>query len=303
MINRVSEWEQIERSNAATQPVPLGEMQLNATRPALKLLVKGFNSTPMERRLLEGTVLLSQRRQPRLDLLSDADDQSADVVMIDALDSRAMQWAASQSWLNHKAVIWVDGQAERQGHIKARRPVQWPILPLLLARALEHGPQKNTDAQQVNQRARSRTIGSNRQVLVVDDSLAVRAYLRSLLESRGLEVAEAESAEIGMAAAAATPYACILMDVLMPGIDGYEACRRIKAGTRSDRAPAIVMLTSKTSAFDRIRGKMAGCDAYLTKPINPNQLYEVLLNYVQVLAKSAASPLAPALHAPQRLAI
>ena len=56
-------------------------------------------------------------------------------------------------------------------------------------------------------------------MLVVDDSLAVRAHLRSLLEARGVSVVLADSAETGIAAAAAAPYGCILMDVLMPGIE------------------------------------------------------------------------------------
>jgi twitching motility two-component system response regulator PilG len=74
----------------------------------------------------------------------------------------------------------------------------------------------------------------------------------------------------------------------MPGIVGYEGCRRIKAGPSSERRPTpIVMLTSKASPFDRIRGKMAGCDAYLTKPVDPTQLYEVLTKFV------AAAPRRP----------
>lgn len=69
------------------------------------------------------------------------------------------------------------------------------------------------------------------------------------------------------------------MDVMMPGMNGYEACRRSKARSRTGEAPAVVMLTSKTSPFDRIRGKMAGCDAYLSKPINSNKLQTVLSDY------------------------
>src|SRR5438874_659101 len=68
----------------------------------LKVLVRGFNA--MEHRLLEGTVKLSQRRPPRIDLISVADGISADVVMIDAQDTLALQWAALQPWLAGKAV-------------------------------------------------------------------------------------------------------------------------------------------------------------------------------------------------------
>jgi two-component system cell cycle response regulator len=251
--------------------------------PSLKLLVKGFRQIEMQ--LLDGTVRLSQRRTPRIDLLTDEQGQAADVVMIDTHDPQAMRWAAAQPWLQGKAVIWIDGTAAPLGHTVARRPVQWPILPMMLARALEQGPKRNTDAAPPT-RMVAPSESTRRPVLVVDDSLAVRAYLRSQLEAHGIVVDDAASGEAGVEAAEAGRYACILMDVLMPGIDGYEACRRIKARRRSGDAPAIVMLTAKSSAFDRIRGKMAGCDAYLTKPIDPPQLHEVLARYVAAPARA-----------------
>lgn len=111
-------------------------------------------------------------------------------------------------------------------------------------------------------------------VLVVDDSVAVRKHLSHVLKSYGYDVTTAESGEAGVMEAGNSNFACILMDVLMPGIDGYDACRRIKSAGKN--APPIVMLTSKSSPFDKIRGKMAGCDAYLTKPVSKSHLMEVL---------------------------
>jgi two-component system, cell cycle response regulator len=254
--------DQFSQGYAMAQPAMLDYALPMANDAALKLLVKGFNDIPMERRLLNGTVMLSQRRLPRLELLSDADSKSADAVLIDARDPQAMKWAADQPWLMHKAVIWVDAQTVRHGHTLVRRPVQWPNLPIMLARALEQSPQKLTDAQHAGEMpdktAAVAPVAAQVQlsVLVIDDSLAVRAYLRSLLESRGFAVTAVDCAEAGIAAAAAAPYACILMDVLMPGINGYEACRTIKSRSRTGSAPAIVMLTSKSSPFDHIRGKM-----------------------------------------------
>lgn len=122
------------------QPATLDNARPVAADAGPKLLVKGFNDNSMERRLLDGTVKLSQRRLPRLDLLSDADGERADAVLIDTRDPQAMKWAANQAWLMYKAVIWVDAQTARHGHTVVRRPVQWPNLPMLLARALEQGP-------------------------------------------------------------------------------------------------------------------------------------------------------------------
>ena len=251
---------------------------------AMKLFIHGFGET--ERRLLNGTILLSRRRQPVLELLSLTECSHADVVMIDGTDQKAVKWATDQAWLKDKAVIWVDAAAAAHAHISVKRPITWS-LPMLLARALEQSDEKNSN-QVVSVALPSPSLIS---VLVVDDSLAVRAYLRSLLEPRGYKVTDADSAEVGIEAAAATTYACILMDVLMPGIDGYEACRRIKARARNGNAPPIVMLTSKSSPFDRIRGKMAGCDAYLTKPVAVDHLHEVLSRWTtRTTGSSAAAP-------------
>jgi two-component system cell cycle response regulator len=152
--------------------------QLPVQGVALKLLVKGFNA--MELRLLEGTVKLSQRRPPRIDLVEDTDAAGADVVMIDANDARAVQWSRTQPWLAGKAVIWAGAHAACPEHIVVDRHVKWPILPVLLYRALEHGGQRTAPAAS----QRSGASAPPRRVLVVDDSLAVRGYLRSLLEQQ-----------------------------------------------------------------------------------------------------------------------
>jgi len=242
----------------------------------LKLLVLGF--VPSERQLLDAIVQLSRRRQPRIVVLDAADGPHADVVMIDAEDAQAKKWANSQPWLERKVVIWVEAPGARAaGRTVVHRPVCWSALPVLLARVLEQAP--------VN--APAAAPGSN-SVLVVDDSMAVRAQLRALLEARGLTVVDVDSAEAAIMATTATHYACILMDVLMSGMDGYEACRHIKANAHGGK-PTVVMLTSKGSPFDRIRGKMAGCDAYLTKPVEAERLYEVVARYTTRPANNGAA--------------
>lgn len=276
-----------------TRPAALAEAD---PVPTLKIVIKGFK--PMERQLLEGTVRVSQRRKPRLAVLDDIEAISADVIMIDTRDAPAMEWAQRQAWLKRKAVIWVDATSVDSGHTIAKRPVQWPILPMLLARALEQGPGSATQlaaaaattSSLVQPPRLDRSVASfdasPQSILIVDDSLAVRAYLRSLLEARGFLITEAVSAHAALDAVTQQRFACVLMDVLMPGIDGYEGCRQIKAKLRGAQAVPVVMLTSKSSPFDRIRGKMAGCDAYLTKPVDPKQLTDVLAQQVPARAGS-----------------
>jgi twitching motility two-component system response regulator PilG len=239
-----------------------------SVKVALKLLVLGF--TPSERQMLDAIVKLSQRRPSPLQLVGAEEAENADVVMIDTADTGLKKWADSQFWLQSKVVIWVDEQ-EAPGLNVVQRPIQWSSLPIFLARVLEQ-------AQAVKESA----VAINNTVLIVDDSLAVRAQLRSLLEPRGLMISEADNAESAIVAAATTAYACIFMDVIMPGIDGYEACRRIKSSSSRGSKANIIMLTSKSSPFHRIKGKMSGCDAYLTKPIDANHLHEVVSRYIPI---------------------
>jgi twitching motility two-component system response regulator PilG len=235
-----------------------------------RLLVKGF--TLPELRLLQGVVMLSRRRLPHIQLVQDDQAETAEAVLIDGKDPQAMLWAQAQPWLRERAVIWVDAGPVPVGHLAVRRPVQWPTFPVLMSKALEHhGDLKPQDTPQ----------RSGRTVLVVDDSPSIRTHLRLLLERDGLEVVEAPDALQGIAMAADPTVGCVLMDVLMPGIDGYEACKRIKAAQRGGGTPpAVVMLTSRASPFDRIRGKVAGCDAYLAKPVESGELLAVLARHL-----------------------
>ena len=118
-------------------------------------------------------------------------------------------------------------------------------------------------------------------VLVVDDSPTVRQFMENKLAALGLTVDVASSGEqaIGMAAHAA--YACVFLDVGLPGIDGYQVCRLLKSPRSLARAP-VIMLTARSSPLDRWRAIWAGCDAYLTKPVE-NRRFNVVL--ARVLAR------------------
>lgn len=251
----------------------------------LTLAVRGFNA--VERRLLEGTIKLSQRRPPRIELIDDA--AAADVLLLDAQDAETLRWAQLQPWLADKAVLWAGAKAVRPKHVAIDRHVKWPILPVLLYRALEQRGQA-APAMAAPAPTAEPQPARTRRVLVIDDSLAARAHLRLLLERQGVEVLELDNAESGIAAAELESFAFVLLDVLMPGIDGFEACRRIKARAGS---PPVVMLTSKSSPFDRVRGKMAGCDTYLTKPVDAEQLREVVARHAAGPAAAPRTPFAP----------
>lgn len=111
-------------------------------------------------------------------------------------------------------------------------------------------------------------------VLVADDSLAVRRQLKMEFDSIkvGLEcVADGDAA---VAAAGRQAFDLIFLDVVMPGLDGYAACRLIKRSAFNRLTP-IIMLTSRSSRFDQLKGVLAGCDSYLTKPVNQQEFRDI----------------------------
>lgn len=260
------------------QKTASGEPQADA----LKIFAKGFSDS-IERRLLLGTVRISRNRKPMLELLEDEQWQQADVVLVDGKDRAALAWGESQlAYLHDRAVVWVDTNARAGHHIMLKRPVQWVALPIIIARALddlsvvESEKQLETASEEALTPSMVKAFGS---VLLVDDSLAVRNHLKAKLEVKGYDVTSVASGEEALEVLKKRRFACALMDVLMPGMDGYETCKQIKAMGDHKNMP-ILMLTSRSSPFDKIRGKMAGCNAYLTKPIRLNELLAALEKFM-----------------------
>ena len=108
-------------------------------------------------------------------------------------------------------------------------------------------------------------------VLVVDDMEDHRDLVVDLLQEEGYRVDIATDGLRGLEAALAEPPDLVLLDVTMPGLSGFEVCRRLKADTRTRLVP-VVMITGLNAREDRVRGIAAGCDDFLTKPVDVPQL-------------------------------
>ena len=121
--------------------------------------------------------------------------------------------------------------------------------------------------------------GVNGKVLVVDDSRSVRTQMDLCLRLYDLSVDLAEDAEEALDLIEVGNYDVIFLDVVLPEMDGYKVCKLIKSNAVTRSIP-IVMLTGKTSPFNKVRGVMAGCDRYLTKPVDAEQLKTVLYEYI-----------------------
>lgn len=108
-------------------------------------------------------------------------------------------------------------------------------------------------------------------ILVVDDEEQMRTVLRLTLTRAGYDVREAEDGETALARLREALPDLILLDVLMPGMDGFEVCRQVRADERTADIP-VVILSGKTAARYRQEGIDAGATLYLTKPQMPDQL-------------------------------
>jgi len=117
---------------------------------------------------------------------------------------------------------------------------------------------------------------TQKRALIIDDSESVRRQLSEFLKRQYLEVEQASSASEALQKVDEKSYDIIFLDIVMPEMDGYKACKKIKKSKHCRETP-VVMLTSKSSTFNKARGILAGCDAYLTKPVKVPLLKQVLL--------------------------
>ena len=111
----------------------------------------------------------------------------------------------------------------------------------------------------------------SKRILVVEDQEDNRRIMRDLLTSAGYEMIEAVTGEDGVTMAEAQRPDLILMDIQLPGLDGYEATRRIKANPALRQIP-IIAVTSYALSGDDVKARQAGCDAYVAKPFSPRAL-------------------------------
>lgn len=114
--------------------------------------------------------------------------------------------------------------------------------------------------------ARART-----RVLIVDDDPLIRGVVRAVLEDGAYDLQEAGTGEEALRMARRDPPNLVLLDVMMPGMNGFEVAQRFKSDPELKSA-VIVMLTAKDAPEDRTRGMDSGADAYFTKPFSPLEL-------------------------------
>lgn len=131
-----------------------------------------------------------------------------------------------------------------------------------------------TDSQRQKEANREKTI------LVVEDSSTTRAVVRTTLGQKGYRVIEAVDGLEALSKLSAVKPDLILLDIILPKMDGYQILATIKKKQALKDIP-VIMLTAKDKVMDKVKGKLAGSREYLTKPFDPDELLDVAVKYLQ----------------------
>jgi DNA-binding NarL/FixJ family response regulator len=111
----------------------------------------------------------------------------------------------------------------------------------------------------------------NGKVLIVDDDASYRAFVSAILTRVGYQTSEASSGEAALTAVRGERPSCVILDVLLPGVTGYEVCRELR-DEHGDALPIIFVTGERTEPGDRVAGLLLGADDYVVKPFDPDEL-------------------------------
>ena len=215
--------------------------------------------------------------------LATARAEHPDAILVDLLLPRVDGWTVTkqlrgEEWAKRLPIIAVSALAMQQDRARAMEAgcdefVSKPYSPAELRAVLSRFLDDGAAQAQVGTRAEAPAQASERlgRVLVVDDEPANVELLVRRLESLGAEPLRASNGEDALVIAGRELPDLILLDIMMPGIDGYDTCRRLKMNDRTAPIP-VIFVTAKDRADDLSRGFAVGGVDYVTKPIEPMEL-------------------------------
>jgi len=278
---------------------------MNAVTPPAKsdagsrrFVIEMIGFSDAEKSMLSSTFRLTGRRVFSYAEATSPNDRT-DIYLANADNAEALQQLQARSPNIHAPAVLIGRTPNESGWPQVDRPIHWMRLfeqmdSSIQAALLERARRQFGAATEVQwdgntyRRAGDRDAAPQEDlteakptetVLVVDDSATVRAFMKAKLAPFRFDVDFAENGETAIDMAQAKAYTCVFLDIMMPGIDGYQVCKRIK-GNPSTKDTAVVMLSSKSSAFDKFRGNWAGCDAYLGKPVGEDELLTTIARFL-----------------------
>jgi len=259
----------------------------------------GFDE--QEQSVLQALFILTKTRLPRFVLFESRPDKKlADIVIVNIdAPNAAQRWNAYLNMHKDRAIIssvLVCNDPPSASPGDRARYLKKPLVATKLLSVLEEAVAADhgyTGQQAVSGEPSGENViaavataepddgGSRNNIsaLVVDDSLPVRIQMKKALQNIAGRVDFAETGEAAEQLIRANKYDIVFLDVILPGVDGYEICKIIKKDPVKGNTP-VIMLTSSSSPADRVKGKMAGCDTYLIKPVNKDIFKEVIHEFL-----------------------
>jgi two-component system cell cycle response regulator len=236
-------------------------------------------------------------------------DERPDIYLFNADNPYTVQLLESLSPNQHAPAVMIGRELDRIAWPLVERPIRWMRLfeqmDLVMRSALLERARRSlalapawdgaTLRRARDPRPKAPVVVPGRpveSVLVVDDSATVRAFLSAKLTPFRFNVDFAVDGESAVAMTRDKAYTCVLLDVMMPGIDGYEVCKEIKA-VNGGAVPAVVLLSGKSSSLDKLRGNLSGCDAYLTKPVAEDELLATIARFLPGVRAATEAALTP----------
>jgi two-component system, cell cycle response regulator len=255
------------------------------------LQVAAFGLKANEQSVLSSISVLSSHSSRAVGFDLAADGSTADLFLVDIDSEEAVgRWRICDP-TQARPVIAIEGQ----GKATAAKVLRRPLLASRLLAALDEvalnaerssprtllpiSPAVAAPAAQPAAAPATSTPRVRQAVLVVDDSPTVRKQLELVLRARDVDATLVGTGEHALDEIAQREFDLVLLDVVLPGTDGYQVCKAIKKGFSARRTP-VVMLTSRSSPFDRLRGSLAGCDNYLVKPVRQSEFQVILDKYL-----------------------
>ena len=248
-----------------------------------KIAVTQIGLTQTDLRLIETVFKLSTDLAKTYSLNTAELLKAADIVFVNTDEAGSVeQWETIAQTNSHAVPIKVTSNVTADDEHVLSRPLSLKKIMTALQSVT------STDKAHATERASKK--GAMQQILVVDDSYSVRKYMEHKLpelSSADIIVEYADSGEAAMDKLKQKDFDLVFLDVVMPGIDGYQVCKWIKA----EKSSYVVMLTSKKSPFDKVRGNMSGCNSYLTKPPKDDRLKKVLDKSLKLVQKKTKAEL------------
>jgi twitching motility two-component system response regulator PilG len=263
--------------------------------------VASLGVTDRDMRLLKDLISISRNLKDKFRYIDDPDFLKIDILFVNSEDENAMEFYAEYGeHMRCVPVFLFDGKNEEGESLPFlskfpnAKSLSTPItlvgltttmLEIVSAKKVLTNPEPSL----------SKKVGCFK-ILVVDDSFPVRKYLQEKLPLLIAEIDSRLGFEIEFAASgreavnkvkeARGAYDIVFLDIMMEDIDGYQICKWIKKVKRSIN---VVLLTSKSSPIDRMRGNLSGCDNYLSKPPKDSHLKKVIMNHRKLSKKTTTT--------------